>query len=153
VTHGALQYICQNSAQTLREGIAEYHSRNPGLLDPAQLPTGTARLFREHDAAHVAFGCDTSIRGETLVDTWTIFGSTIGLRGYLEYLRLPQVNQIFAETGYVRIAGELLRCLPDVVRVIWRARRLRERWPWRDYEAHLDRPLAELRARFHIRIV
>ncbi len=147
------QYTSQDSAQSLREGLAEYYASNRGLLDPGGMSEEAAGLFRQHDAGHVVFGCDTSIRGETLIDTWTIFGSSVGLRGYLKYLELPQVNQIFAETGYGAIAVAGARCLPDVVRVIWRSRRLTRRWPWPEYERHLDRRLHEIRDEFNIRVV
>jgi hypothetical protein len=153
VSASGLRYASQASSQTLREGLAEYYEHNPALLDPAQMDPQGAQLFRQHDAAHVVFGCDTSLRGETLIDTWTIFGSTIGLRGYLAYLKLPQVNQLFAQAGAWRIAIELLRCLGDVLRVIWRSRRLRQKWTWRRYDAHLDQALGEIRERFGIRIV
>jgi hypothetical protein len=148
-----LAYVHQESSQTLRDGLAEYYATNAALLDPAGMSPEIAALFRQHDAAHVVFGCDTSLRGETLVDAATIFGSSLGLRGYLGYLRLPQVNQIFSQAGYGRIAGELLRCLPDLVRVAARSRRLPRKWPWREYERYLDRPLRELREEFGIRVV
>lgn len=147
----SLRYTLQTSSQTLREGLAEYYEHNPALLDPARLDFAAARLFRQHDAAHVVFGCDTSLRGETLIDTWTIFASTIGLRGYLEYLKLPQVNQLFAEAGALRIASELASALPDLARVVWRSRRLRRKWPWQDWAEHLERPLVEIREDFGIR--
>ena len=147
------RYTLQDSAQTLRDGLAEYHAANAGLLDPGNMAPEAAALFRQHDAAHVLFGCDTTLRGETLIDTWTIFGSSIGLRGYLAYLRLPQVNQIFSETGRLRILLELLRCSPDVLRVISRSRRMARAWPWREYPQHLERPLRELREEFAIRVV
>jgi hypothetical protein len=149
----SLRYTSQTSPQTLREGLAEYYERNPALLDPAHMTPEAAELFRQHDAAHVVFGCDTSLRGETLIDTWTIFGSAIGLRGYLAYLKLPQVNQLFAEAGFLGITGELLRCLGDVLRVAWRGARLRRKWPWRAYAGQLDRPLAEIREQHGIRVV
>jgi hypothetical protein len=153
VSASDLRYTSQTSSQTLREGLAEYYERNPALLDPAQMTPEAAELFRQHDAAHVVFGCDTSLRGETLIDTWTIFGTTIGLRGYLEYLRLPQVNQLFAEAGFLGVAGELLRSLGDVLRVAWRGLRLRRKWPWRAYAEQLDRALAEIREHHGIRLV
>jgi hypothetical protein len=147
------EYTRQDSSQTLREGLAEYRACNPGLLDPEGMDAGAAALFRQHDAAHVVFGCDTTVRGETLVDTWTIFGSSIGLRGYLGYFELPQVNRVFSEAGYGRIATTMMRCLPDLARVIWRSRRLSAKWPWREYEQHLDRPLRDIRADFNVQVV
>jgi hypothetical protein len=146
-------YLQQDSRQTLREAIAEYYERNADLLDPVGLPSDAAELFRRHDAGHVVFGCDTSLRGETLVDTWTIFASSAGLRGYLEYFKYPQVNQIFAETGYWRAAYEFLRALPDVVKAIAGSLRLSAKWPWTEYEQHLDESLEEIRRRFNIRVV
>ncbi len=148
-----LKYLEEGSTQSLREGIAEYYAHNSELLDPSRLPRDAAELFRQHDAGHVIFGCDTSLRGETLIDTWTVFATTAGLRGYLKYFKYPQVNQIFAETGYWRIVLEFVRCLGDVLRVLVRSRRISARWPWQNYERYLDRTLSEIRREFNIRVV
>ena len=148
-----LRYLEEGSTQSLSEGIAEYYAHNSALLDPSRLPGDAAELFRQHDAGHVIFGCDTSLRGETLIDTWTVFATTAGLRGYLEYFKYPQVNQIFAETGYWRIVLEFVRCLRDVLRVLVRSRRISAKWPWQHYERYLDRPLSDIRREFNIRVV
>jgi len=146
-------YADQDSPQSLRDALTEYYVRNPDLLDPGAMPADTEALFRQHDAGHAVFGCDTSLRGETLIDTWTVVGTTAGVRGYLEYFKHPQVNQIFSDVGYGRIAVESLRCLPDVLRVLARSRRLSRRWPWADYARYLDQPLGEIRRQFNIRVV
>ena len=117
------------------------------------MPPDAAELFREHDAGHVVFGCDTTLRGETLIDTWTVLGTTAGLRGYLQYFKYPQVNQIFSDTGYGRIAVETVRVLPDVLRVLVRSRRLSSRWPWPHYDRYLDQSLSDIRRQFNIRVV
>ncbi len=147
------KYLDATSTQTLRDGLDEYYAVNSGLLDPDGLESEVAEAFRRHDIGHVVFGCDTSLRGEALIDTWTIFGASVGLRGYLQYFRYPQVNQIFAEAGYLRITLESLRCLPDLLRVIARSRRQRAKWPWDGYESQLDRELCEIRREFNIRPV
>ncbi len=147
------QYTRIDSVQSLQEGIDEYYACNAFLLDPTGLPPEVSTLFRQHDAGHVLFGCDTSLRGETLIDTWTILGTTAGLRGYLQYFRYPQVNQIFKAVGPWVIFVESLKCSPDVARVFWRSYRMNCRWPWSEYELYLDRPLCDLRQQFNIRIV
>jgi len=147
------KYTDQHSTQTLREAIAEYYACNPALLDPEGMPERVRQLFRQHDAGHVVFGCDTSLRGETRIDSWTLLATTAGIRGYIEYFKYPQVNQIFRETGYVRIAVESARCLPDIGRVIWRSRWMRAKWPWAEYERYLDRPLTEIREEFGIAVL
>jgi hypothetical protein len=117
------------------------------------LPDTVAELFRQHDVGHVIFGCDTSLRGETFIDTWTVFGTTAGVRGYMEYFKHPQVNEIFAEAGFWKIFTEFLRCFPDVIRVIARSRKMSSPWPWGNYVSYLDEPLSRLRKEFNIRVV
>src|SRR5262245_48916591 len=111
-------YAKQDSPQSLREALEEYYALNPNLLDPDELSVEARTLFKCHDVTHVIFGCDTSLRGETLVDAWAIFGTTAGLLVYLRYLKYQEVKAIFAEIGVLRIAAEFLRTLPDVIRVI-----------------------------------
>ncbi|HIF99144.1 MAG TPA: hypothetical protein EYQ54_19350 [Myxococcales bacterium] len=146
-------YLKQKSCLTLREALGEYYRSNPSLLDPSDMSDDVEALFRQHDAGHVFFGCDTSIRGEACIDTWTIFAGSIGLRGYLEYLRCPQVNQIFEETGYWTIALESMRCLPDLLKILVRSRKMSRRWPWREYEQFLDRELRDLREEYGLRVL
>lgn len=147
------RYTDPTSTQTLREALDEYYDSNASLLRAEDLPVATAEMFKCHDAGHVVFGCDTSIRGETLIDTWTIFGSTAGLRGYAAYFKYPEVNAIFADTGIQAIAAGFFRCLPDVVRVVARGLRLQRKWPWASYTRFLDTPLREIRHEFGIRVV
>ena len=147
-----LNYVEEGSTQSLGEGLAEYYAAN-SLLDPSALPEEVGDLFRQHDAGHVIFGCDISLRGETLIDTWTILATTAGVRGYLEYLRHPQVTEIFSDAGYGRIVLEFIRCLPDFGRVLVRSQRVSAKWPWQDWELYLDRSLVEIRREFNIRVV
>ena len=146
-------YLQQDSGQTLRQAIEEYYRCNPDLLDPEGLHDDIRQLFRQHDAGHVVFGCDTSIRGETLIDTWTVFGSTAGLKGYMEYFRHNEVNDIFRGVGYLTIFAESVKCLPAACLVIIRGMTMNPKWPWAEYEQYLDQPLDQLRAEFNIRVV
>jgi hypothetical protein len=149
----APDYTRQRSQLTLREALGEYYDSNPQLADPSGMPDGAATLFRQHDAGHVVFGCDTSLAGEVRIDSWTIFASTIGMGGYLEYLKYPQVNQIFEEAGYLRIVIASLRCLPDVAKIALRSWQMSKRWPWQDYELFLDRMLCDIRDEYGVRVI
>ena len=153
MSNAAPKYIEQDSPQSLQAAIDEYYTCNDFLLDPQELPAGVTELFRQHDAGHVIFGCDTSLRGETLIDTWTVFGTTAGLRGYLEYFKHPQVNQIFSDVGYWQICVEFSKCLPDVIRVLWRSRKMSSPWPWVHYKQYLDQSLCDLRKQFNIIVI
>lgn len=148
-----LCYLDQHSTQTLAEGIVEYYAANPMLLDPKSMDPAVSRLFKQHDAGHVVFGCDTSLRGESLIDTWTIFGSTARMKGYMEYFKHPQIYQIFEDVGYFNMTIEFLRCLPDVLRVLVRCRRMQSRWPWDRYDDYVGRTLDDIRREFNISLV
>jgi hypothetical protein len=110
-------------------------------------------LMDRHDVIHVLFGLDTSLRQEAMVDLWTLFGTTARLSELLAYLRLPEEQQILAEIGAWRIAVTTLKAIPDAFRIAGAARRLRRKWPWREHENLLDRPLNEVREGFGVTLM
>lgn len=66
---------------TLREGLEEYYTGHPGLLQPDKMHADAARFFHAHDTCHVLFGLDTTLVDESLADLWTLFGTDVGFRG------------------------------------------------------------------------
>lgn len=143
-------YRDPRSTQTLAEGLAEFRGSMPGLLDESGLPEDARQLFHNHDVAHVVFGCDTSLVQEAMVDLWTIFGTTVGLREYLRYMKTDEAKQVLREAGTGRALWATLKALPRLAGVIVRARRMTRKWPWTEHEAYLDRPLVEIRAELGI---
>lgn len=148
-----LAYTSPSTRQTLAEGLSEYYAHMEGLLDPESLSGVSQELFRLHDTAHVVFGCDTSLRDEVLIDVWTIFGSDVGVWAYAQYLRVPEARDIVTDTGGWHMLTTLVRSLPDIVSTVRHARRMKQKWPWRDHDAYLDRPLAEIRRELGIEIL
>lgn len=147
------EYQRQDSTLTLREGLQEYYSYMPDLLPTETMRPEAQRLFIPHDVAHVVFGCDTSIEQEALVDFWTMFGSDVGVRAYLDYLRVPEASQIIKDAGVLTTARATLRALPDIFRVIARSRRMHKKWSWDQHEGELDRPLSAIRTDLGLRII
>ncbi len=140
------RYQDPDSEQTLAEGLEEYYA-SMGNLDPLEGMDPEARaLFDRHDAAHVVFGCDTTIEQEVLMDTWTIFGSDVGVVAYAKYLKNPTARAIALELGVWRTIVVTVRALPAVVRVFLATRRMKKRWPWDGFAAYRERPLREIRA-------
>ena len=148
-----LAYTEQRSQLTLREALAEYYRSNPDLLDPVGMPEDAAKFFRQHDVAHVIFGCDTSLAGEVRADMWTICGASVGLRGYIEYLKFPQVKDTFEGVGYWEITVASVRALPDVGRIFLRSRKMSRPWPWDGYEPFLDRTLCDVRDEYGVQVL
>ena len=149
----SLGFTEQSSRQTLREGLVEYFSNIPELMEGADLPTDLAHGLDGHDVAHVVFGCDTSVRGEVVLARWSLFGVEGSLRPYLIGMRRRETRGLFRD--FFRAVR--LRELPAltkagitaVIRSCWMSRR----WPFDRYGPYLDRPLVEIRQEFQIRVV
>lgn len=145
------RFLEQGSAQTLREGMAEFAAAHPDLLAPDE--PELARFFYAHDACHVLFGLTTFLDDEALADVWTMLATDIPVRRYFDYLKYPELRALVVDIGVGKALWGALRAAPRMWRA-WRiSRRMRERWPFLGYGQHMDTPLAELRARFGVRVV
>jgi ubiquinone biosynthesis protein Coq4 len=138
---------------TLREGLDEYRAHRPALMATDAMHAYGAELLRAHDAAHVVFGCDTDLRGEVLLDAWTVAATDLGLRDYVGSLADPTLRQLVLDAGVRRSLLAGARSLPDVARVYARAFRMRRRWAWREWERALDVRLDVIRGGLGLRIV
>ncbi|NVB40132.1 hypothetical protein G6O69_19960 [Pseudenhygromyxa sp. WMMC2535] len=148
-------YQHQDATISLRDGLREYFRSDPKLIDPDALEqqgSKAADLFRNHDVVHVVFGTDTSVRQEAMTDTWSMTGTDVGVGAYLSYLNEPLAIDIVREVGWIKVLGESLRALPDMLEIWLRSRRMTKKWPWKDHDAWLDVPLAEIRQEFGIEV-
>ena len=107
-----LAYMRPDATMTLREGLAEYYTTIDGLITEENADPEVAALFRFHDTCHVLFGCDTSIHGEALADTWSIFGTTVTLKTYQRYLSFSETQSIFKSMTF----KDLLKAIGESVK-------------------------------------
>jgi len=142
-----------DSEMTLQEGLDEYYTQIEGLITEDTAAPEVAALFHHHDICHVLFGCDTSLPGETLADTWSIAGTDVTLRQYMAYLKLQETKDILAELGTWSAIKTMLGSLHLMPRAWWRARKMTKKWPFVDNEAYLNTPLRELREMFNIKVL
>lgn len=147
------QYQQQSSSQTLREALNEYYSSFSNLITEKNTNPETAKLFRLHDVTHVVFGCDTSIKEETLTDTWTLFGSTVTLREYMEYLKYPETTQAIKEAGFLNVVWIFFISLPAFFKVIFRTFQMKKKWDFWDYNSYINSSLKDIREEFNIQVV
>lgn len=147
-----LRYLDPDCPLTLAEGLREFVSSQEGLIT-ADDSTELGRLTKAHDCCHVLFGLTTKIEDEALADTWTLCGSTVTIREYSQYLKQDEFTKLIKDIGAWNIVVGSLRSLPDIVRVIWRSRKMTEKWPFFDYPRFLDTPIVELRRRFGIDVL
>lgn len=136
---------------TLAEGLADYYARNPLLKRGESLSGPAAEFFRCHDAAHVVFGCGTSLTDEAIVKLSSIFGTTGGLsvlRGYALYESLD----IYRTLPFREVVKTLLVASVVVPRTIFGCLRQRARWPWSSFDDHLNVPLRDIRRTFGVKV-
>lgn len=159
-THAGRRHRYQDpaSTMTLREGLDEYFSSNPELVDPATMENPeAAALFSCHDAVHVVFGTNTDIKQEAMTDMWAIWGSDVGWRRYFGYLNQPEpkavLKQIARDFGYWHVIRESFAAIPYVWRVRKHAKRMHQPWPFYAWEQHLDRRLCDIRRELGVELV
>ncbi len=153
MTATQLRFQGQDSHLSLREGLAEYRSSVSDLLEEPAVSAGMREYVEAHDVAHVVFGCDTSGRGEIVLARWSLFGTTDSIRPYLRALAYRETARLFLAILDLRNIGYGIRAIPAALTAVWRSLFMTRRWPSRDYGAWLDRPLAEIRREFNIRVV
>ncbi len=145
------RYQHQDSTQTLAEGIEEYYGQNPHLSKLRDMSPPAQDFFRCHDAAHVVFGCNTSLPHEAVVKLSSIFGTTAGL-SVLKGYALHESTSIYREIALPEIVRTSFGAVIIVPRTVWRCLRQHKRWPWHEFEEYRDVPLISLRAEFGIRV-
>ena len=148
-------YQVQDSRQTLAEGLSEYYAVNGARVSPptSLLPESRA-LFRNHDICHVIFGLDTTLEDEGMADVRTLLSCDVGWRRYARYMTSdPEAKAIFKELGYARAFWATLVVLPRMAQAILETWRMPKRWPWDAPADHFDRPLADLRREYGIRLI
>lgn len=150
-----LDYQHQDCALTLAQGLAEYYAANEGVVTrPDDLPPESTSLFKGHDTGHVIFGLSTSLQDETMADTRILLSTDAGFWRYSRYIVADkQVQAVFKQVGFGKIVLYTLLTVPRILRAVWEALRMKKRWPWEPPPSFQDRPLAELRREFGIRII
>ena len=147
-----LNFQLDHSDVTLEEGLREYYGSQAGLVTGRGVSDSAREFFRCHDAAHVVFGCSTTLTNEAIVKIWSFFGTTAGLSLLRDY-RSPESKEIYEEIQWSAIPKTAARSVVNVPLVLFRCRRMRKRWPWHEFAAYLDVGLADIRSEFGIAIV
>lgn len=152
-----LSFLQQDCALSLREGLDELYQKQPEVGASAQK---VGKLFIDHDATHVIFGCDTTFKGEAMLDAWTLGGTDIGWKGAIAYSRMPEVKEIIQklvkeEGGRLRLyAKYFVTVFPKVMRVRFGpVRRLNNRWPYHGITDDMwNTPIKDLRSQYGIEV-
>ena len=146
-----LAYQMQDCSATLSAGLAEYQRAHPFLKRGNTLSAEAQDFFRCHDIVHVIYGCDTSLNQEAVVKLSTFFGTTAGF-GALQGYRLFESLDIYRSLRANDILSTMIASVVILPRTVWRCAQQKQRWPWDGHGAWLDKPLAEIRNTFRIKV-
>lgn len=139
---------------TLREGLAQFYAKNESQLshNNPDLPPSVKSFFRSHDVAHVLFICDISLFGEGSVKIWTIFGTTLGFWSHLSAYKKANAFELARAFGFASAIRDFWKLIFAFPNIVIRARNMKKRWPWEDFEGYLDMPLDQIREMFNIKV-
>jgi hypothetical protein len=141
----------QHSPQTLAEGIAEYYQLNPSLAKGRGTSREAQEFFRCHDAAHVVFGCGTTLSDEAIVKVASVCGTSGGF-GVLHGYRLHESREIYRQLEKLEMLSTALKAPILVPRTLFHCLRQERRWPWSNFERYLNVSLCDIRKEFGIRV-
>lgn len=154
-----MNYTSADSTQTLGDGLNEYMEAFSHILIDNSHDDEKSQLFLKHDYTHVLFGTlPFELRGETLTDIWTLYGTDVGFKGYIRFLKYVDYK-IIMNIYYKRYGSKtkaywaLFKLLPTVFKLLYRTRKMTSKWPFHNPQQFHDVPLNELRKDFNIKIV
>ena len=138
---------------SLSEAIEKLRANYSGLTQGDE--DESKSWFLNHDATHVIFGTiPFDIKGETFNDIWTIFGSTVSLKGYSEFFNFTTPSKVFSSYGgVIKVFLAFVILIPGCIRVFINTRRMTKNWPWDVTETLLLKKVGDLRKEFNIQLV
>ena len=154
-----LIYQTQNSGQTLREAIDEYHRylNHIGRKVLTDSPESATPVWLYHDATHAIFGHDTTIEGEATLDFWVFFGTDFSWKVLREYQQVPEIKEVtravVGQLGISFVPKLYWRNRKPLWQVIKNTRRMNKKWPFELPVEFLDRTLEDLRQEFGISLL
>jgi hypothetical protein len=91
------------------------------------MSANAAQAFDMHDAVHILFGCGTSVEGEIAAHVWMKCGTTANIGEMHRAVAQDQHRKALAGIGHATALLTWLRMLPEIVRIVVRARRMKKR--------------------------
>lgn len=138
---------------SLSEAIENLRANYGGLMQGDEEISKS--WFLNHDATHVIFGTvPFDIKGEAFNDIWTIFGSTVSLKKYLDFFNFTTPSKVFSSYGgVIKVLLAFVSLIPGCIHVFINTRRMTKKWPWDVTETLLLKKVGDLRKEFNIQLV
>lgn len=143
-----LSYRHPLTTMKLRDGLRELRAADGAIMATPQSEFDD--VLTAHDAVHVVFGLDITETDEVLAHVWMLRGTTLTHAEMRDVMRDREHQSLSRDLGHFARLRMVTHAVPAIVDVLWRSRKLRKRWPWRDFALYLDVPLDQIRREFGI---
>jgi len=145
-----LKYKVQNSKLTFAEGITEFRKFDVQKDEAERVSEELLRDINEHDAIHTLFGCSTDLKGEILAHVWTYYGTTTEASQMIKVNKHKDHKAALQEIGHLRLIKTWFLNFASIIKVIFKARKMSQKFPILKYENYLNKELGEIRTEFNI---
>tara|TARA_Y100000994_G_scaffold248690_1_gene257247 strand:- start:952 stop:1422 length:471 start_codon:yes stop_codon:yes gene_type:complete len=151
-------YKKQNCSLTLKEGLSEYYESSDPLIKEYADKYGS--FLVNHDLTHVIFGLGTSLKEESMLDTWTLWATDITWKQIYEYAINKDLRDLTKELvsdigGWFVVLKGVLKAIPLKLKIIFlRVPKVKKKWPYDSVtEQMLNEPIIKLREEYGIKIL
>ena len=134
-------YTQQNCSMTLQEGLDEYYTSNSSRIEEYADKYGKFLIY--HDLTHVIFGLGTSLKEESMLDTWTIRGTDITWKQIYKYTfdkNLRNLTKIIVKDqgGWLKVIRVVIKCIPKKRKIrINRIPQMKKKWPYSNVKENI----------------
>ena len=138
---------------TLEQAIADHRAEeDPGGNLTDAMSTTSARAFDMHDAVHLIFNCDTSLKGEIAAHAWMAFATTAPLKEMHEAVANDEHRNTLVGIGHGKLILTWLTMLPRLGGIAWKSRSMKKKIDYQSLKTLMPQTLGEIRAQHGIRM-
>ena len=139
------KYFDPNSTATLEEAISELRAAE-GQEDLTEaMSAQMSQAFEQPDAVHVLFGCGTSIEDEIAAHVYMVFGTTAKVSEMHKAVSDQEHRKVLSGIGHFKLLGVWLGCVPRVLAIVAKCRRMKKRVAFEELANLKEKPLFEIR--------
>ena len=142
-----------NAALTLRDAIDRLRrAEDPQGAVTKEMSKTSAHAFNMHDAVHLIFGCDVSLREEIAAHAWMAFATTAPIAEMHRAVANDEHEDTLAGIGHGRLMITWLTMLPRLAGIVWKAGRMQKKIDYHRLDDLMDRTIADIRADHGVRV-
>jgi len=139
--------------RTLQQGLDEFNKKNEKYFYQRSYTEEGLLFLKSHDAAHVVFGCNTTLYGEGVVKIWTSFGTTESFWKIVTGYQEVSAVELFSAYSIGHFAKNIFRLLLAIPKTLYRVKKMSKPWPFYEYAGYLDTPISKIREEYNIEVL